>query len=86
MSVKNLVEGEREYTSVKEILWWILDMEAGTVTLPERNIEEFLNLVEIPATQHRMGQKYLERLVEKSDLCTLRCQGQWAASSTSNAR
>ena len=63
--MKNLVEGERDYTSVKEVLGWILDMEAGTVTLPERNIEEFLTLVEIPATQRRMGRKYLERLVEK---------------------
>ena len=65
MCVKNLVAGEGDYTSVKEVLGWILDMEAGKVTLPERNIEEFLTLAEIPATQRRMSQKYLEHLVGK---------------------
>ena len=65
VSVKNLVAGEGDYTCVKEVLGWILDTEAGTITLPERNIEDFLTLVEIPATQRRMGRKYLERLVGK---------------------
>ena len=33
---------------------WILDMEAGTVTLSERNIEKLLTLEDIPATQCSM--------------------------------
>ena len=49
----------------KEVPGWILDTDAGTVTLPERNLEELLTLVGIPTTQRRMGQKYLERLVGK---------------------
>ena len=49
----------------KEVPGWILDKDAGTVTLPERNLEELLTLVGIPTTQRRMGQKYLERLVGK---------------------
>ena len=35
------------------------------VTLTERNLEKLLTLVDIPAIQRRMGQKDLERLVEK---------------------
>ena len=34
VSAKKLVAGEREWTCVKEFLGWILDTEAGTVTLP----------------------------------------------------
>ena len=36
--VKKLVAGEGVWTCVKEVLGWILDTEAGTVTLPEINI------------------------------------------------
>ena len=61
--------GEGGWTCVKEFLGWILDTEAGTVTLPERKFEELLALVDIPATQHRMGRKDLERLVGK--LCSM---------------
>ena len=42
-----------------------MDTEAGTVTLPERKPEELLTLVDIPATQRRMDQKNLERIVRK---------------------
>ena len=55
MSVKKLVAREREWTCVKEVLGWILDTEEGTVTLLERKLGELLTLVDIPATQHRMG-------------------------------
>ena len=65
MSVKKLVTGEDDWTCVKEVLGWILDTEAGTVTLPERKLEELLTLVDIPPTQRRMGRKDLERLVGK---------------------
>ena len=65
MSVKKLLAGEEDWTRVKEVLGWILDTESGTVTLPERNIEELLTLVDTIYTQCRMGQKDLERLVGK---------------------
>ena len=64
-SVKNIVTGEGDWNCVKEVLGWILDTESGTVTLPERKLYELLTLVDIPATQRRMGQKDLERLVGK---------------------
>ena len=54
MSVKKLVAGEGDCICVKEVLGWILDTEAGKVTLPERKIEELLTLVDIPATWRRM--------------------------------
>ena len=57
VSVKKLVAGEGDWTCVKEVLGWILDTEAGTVTLPERKLEELLTLVVIPPTQRRMGRK-----------------------------
>ena len=57
--------GEGDWTYVKEVLGWILGKEAGTVTLPERKLEELLTLVNIPPNQRRMGRKDLERLVGK---------------------
>ena len=57
--------GEGDWTCVKEVLGRILDTKAGTVTLPERKLEELLTLVDIPPTQRRMGRKDLERLVGK---------------------
>ena len=65
MSVKNVVAGEGLWACVKEVLGWILDTEAGTVTLTERNLEEVLILVDLPATLSRMGRKGLECLVWK---------------------
>ena len=50
VSVKKLVAGEGGWTCAKEIMGWILYTEAGTVTFPERNLEELLTLVDIPAT------------------------------------
>ena len=50
MSMNNLLAGEGEWTCVKEVLGWILDTEARTVTLPEMNLEVLLTLVNIPAT------------------------------------
>ena len=55
VSVRKLVAGEGDWTCVKEALGWILDTEAGTATLSEGKIEEILTLVDIPATQCRMG-------------------------------
>ena len=79
MSVKKLVVGEGDWTCVKEVLVWILNTVAGTVTLSERKLEDLLTLVGIPATQRRMGRKDLERQVA---LCTSRYQERWPTSST----
>ena len=57
--------GEGGWTCAKKFLEWILDMQAGTVTLTERKLEEILTLVDIPATQRKMGRKDLERRFEK---------------------
>ena len=65
VSVKNLPAGEGDWTCVKEVLGWIPYMEAGTVTLSERILEEILALVDVPTTQRKMGQKDLERLIGK---------------------
>ena len=48
---------------------WNIDTEAVPVGLPERNLQEILTLVDIPATQHRIARKDLERLVGK--LCSM---------------
>ena len=69
VSMKNISAGNGDWTCVKDFLGWILDTEAGTVTLPERKLEEILTLVDIPATQRRMGQEDLEFLVGK--LCSM---------------
>ena len=66
--MKKLVTGEGDCTYVKEVLGWILYTDAGTVTLPERKIKELLTLVDIPATQLRMGQKDMERLVGENSI------------------
>ena len=50
VGMKRLGAGEGGWNCSKEVLGWILDTEAGTVTLPERNIEELLTLVDISAT------------------------------------
>ena len=65
VSMKKLRAGEVDWTCVKEVLGWILYKEAGTVTLPERNFEELLTLVDIPVTQHKISRKDLEHLVGK---------------------
>ena len=65
VSVKKLLAGEGGMTCVKEFLGWTLDTAVGIVTLLERKFKEFLTLVDIPATQRRMGQNDTERLVGK---------------------
>ena len=64
-SVTNILAGEGNWTCVKEVPGCTLDTEAGTVTLPEQKLQELLTLVYIPATQHWMGRKDLERLLGK---------------------
>ena len=66
---KNLLAGEGDWTIVKEFMGYTLDTEVGTVTLPERKLQELLTLVEMPATQRRMVWKDLNRLVGK--LCSM---------------
>ena len=57
VSVKKLLVGESDWTCVKEVLGWTIDMEAGTVSPPLRNLWELLTLVDLPATQRRIGWK-----------------------------
>ena len=52
---KKLLAGEGDWTCVKEVLGWILDTEAGKVTLSQRKLKELFNLLDIPSTQRRMG-------------------------------
>ena len=47
------------------VLGWMVDTEAGTVALPERNLWDLFELLTIVTTQHCIGQKELERLVGK---------------------
>ena len=63
--MKRLLAGEGGWTSFKEVLGWILDTEAGTVTLLERKLKELLTLVDTPTTQCRMVRNDLVRLVGK---------------------
>ena len=42
VSVKKFVEGEGNWTCVKEVQWWIVDTEVGTVTLLERNSSDVI--------------------------------------------
>ena len=47
---ENLLTVEGDCTCVTEVLGWILDTEEGTVTLPEKNFEDLITLVDIPTT------------------------------------
>ena len=69
VNLKNLVAKKGDWTCVKEVLWWILDIEAEAVTLLERNFEELPTAVDIPTTQGRMVRRELEHLVGK--LCSM---------------
>ena len=82
---ENILVGEGGCTFIKEVLGWILETEAGIVILQERNLEELLTLVDIPATQRSMGIKDLECIVGKLQPRTSRCQGWWPTSFTFSA-
>ena len=51
LSVKNLLVGEGDWTCIKEVLGWTVDMKAVTGTLLERNLQEHFILLALPATQ-----------------------------------
>ena len=57
--------GKGDWTCDKEFLRWLINTEAGTVAFAEQKHLELLQLLAIPATQHWMDQKELERLVRK---------------------
>ena len=67
--VKKLLDGEADCYCIKEVLGCITNTEAGKVALPERNIQELQDLLDILISQRRMGRKELERLVGK--LCSM---------------
>ena len=70
--------GESNWTHIKDVLGRTIDTEAGIVALIERKIQELWTLVDILATQRRMGQKYLERLVGKLLSMHLKVPGELA--------
>ena len=63
--VNKLLAVEGDWTCDKKVLGWSIYTEAVTVALPERKLRELLTLVDITASQNRMGQKELYRLVGK---------------------
>ena len=65
MSVKKLLAREGDWECIKEVLGWIINTEAGTVSLLEHKLEELWDLLNIPISQRRMGRKDLERFVGK---------------------
>ena len=67
MSANKLLDGEGDGECVNEVLGWIIYTEAGAVSIPEQNIQELRELLDIPTTHRHMGRKYLERLV--GNLC-----------------
>ena len=67
--VKKLLAREGYWECVKEVLWWIIDTDAGTVSLPERKLQELRYLLNIAISQRRMVRKDLELLVGK--LCSM---------------
>ena len=69
VGIKKLLTEEGDWTCIKEVLGWNIETEGGSVALLERKLQEILTLVDILATQRRMGQNELERLVGK--LCSM---------------
>ena len=43
----------------------MVEIKSGIVALPEGNIQELLNLTDIPATKRRIGGKLMEHLIGK---------------------
>ena len=76
VSVKNLMEGEGDWTCAKEVLGRIVDTKTGIVVLPERKLQEIRGLQAIPTTQRRMGGKYIKRLVRKLRSMNLAVHGE----------
>ena len=60
VSNKKLLAGEVDWECMKEVLCWIVDTEAGRVSLPERNIKELYDLLDIPTYQRRMDRKDMD--------------------------
>ena len=60
VSLKNLLEGDKYWTCVKEVLGWTFNTEAGTVDLPDRKRIHLLCLLYILATRRFICQKYIE--------------------------
>ena len=64
-SIKKMMAGKGNWTYTKEVLGWLINIEAGKLVLLEPTHMDILQLVSIPATQCRMVWKELERLVGK---------------------
>ena len=48
MSVNNLLAGEGDWECIKEVIDWIIDTKAGTVALPERNLQDLWDILDWP--------------------------------------
>ena len=56
----------------------MVEIKSGTVALPERNIQELLNLMDIPATKRHIVVKYMEHLIGKLCYVNLAVPGEVA--------
>ena len=65
ISLKKARAGDGNWQTSKEILGWIIDSNTGTISLSEKRIQDLDMLLRIPASQHRMSRKKLERLIGK---------------------
>ena len=65
MGDKKLQSVEGYWTCVKELIEWTVDMEEGTVAHPDIKHQDFLELFNLPALQHHMVCKDLEKIIGK---------------------
>ena len=69
MSVKKILDRERDWECVKEVRGCIINTEVRTFAPPERNLQELWDLLDIPISKQLMGRKEMERLLSK--LCSM---------------
>jgi hypothetical protein len=56
ISVKKLRQGDAAWSTVKNVLGWIIDSANMTLTLPKRRLERLAELLaSVPPTQHRLA-------------------------------
>ena len=66
ISVKKLRKGDASWSTLKQVLGWVVDTVAMTISLPHRRLNRLDQLLQsIPPTQHRLSrQKWHQRLGE----------------------
>ena len=65
ISLKKAQAGDGDWSVSKEILGWIINSAAGTISLLPKCIADLTTLLDPPHAQHRMSRKKLERLIGK---------------------